>query len=422
MNETIIGTLVSQYADGAPFLWLLRDAAVGEPHFDLADLAELDDRLEAHLDGLRIAGDAGWEACKEELAWEEPGEIFTVAHIAFERSDDVGRIQEVLEAAKSTVECERGLVSALGWIPYDTVEARVEQLVGASAPELRRLGIGAMAAHRRDPGDRLSEGLTDEDTLLRARALKAAGQLGRADLLPAIRDHLKDDDPLCSLWASWSAALVGEAAAVGPLKNITVSDSEYRQLAMDMAMRRMGHADALAWQSELAQTEETMRLAVIGAGVIGDPTAVPWLLERMAVPELARVAGEAFTMMTGVDLVYDDLEREEPEGFEAGPTENPEDEDVAMDPDEDLPWPDSALIGDWWNQNKNNFPPGKRYLIGKPQAEEWLNEVLRTGRQRQRAAAALELAILHPEKPLFEVRAPGFRQQAILGTRRVRSE
>lgn len=417
MTDT--STILTQYADGSPFLWLLRDAAVGEPHYDLSDLAELDGRLEAHLDGLRIAGDAGWEACKEELAWEEPGEIFTAANLAFERSDDVGRIEEVLEAAKSAVECERGLVSALGWLPYDTVKARIEQLVGASAPELRRLGIGAMAAHRRDPGAKLSEALSDDDTLLRARALKAAGQLGRTDLLPAIRDHLKDDDLLCRQWAAWSAALMGEAAAA-PLKEIAVSESAWGQVAMDMAMRRMGHADALVWQRELAQTEATMRLAVIGAGVVGDPATIPWLLEQMAVAELARVAGEALTMITGVDLVYDKLEREAPEDIAAGPTDDPEDEDVAMDPDEELPWPDPAPIGDWWNQNKSEFRAGKRCLIGKPQAEEWLHQVLRTGHQRQRAAAALELAILQPGKPLFEVRAPGFRQQAALGVGRVR--
>jgi len=34
--------------------------------------------------------------------------------------------------------------------------------------------------------------------------------------------------------------------------------------------------------------------------------------------------------------------------------------------------------------------------------------------QRQRAAAVLEMAILQPGQPLFEVRAPGFRQQQIL--------
>ena len=78
-------------------------------------------------------------------------------------------------------------------------------------------------------------------------------------------------------------------------------------------------------------------MAVIGAGVIGDPVSIPWLIEQMMIPELARVAGEAFTMITGVDIAYEDLEGEWPAGFEAGPTEDPEDENVAMDPDEDLP-------------------------------------------------------------------------------------
>jgi hypothetical protein len=41
-------------------------------------------------------------------------------------------------------------------------------------------------------------------------------------------------------------------------------------------------------------------------------------------------------MITGVDIAYEDLEGVWPEGFEAGPTENPENENVAMDPDEDL--------------------------------------------------------------------------------------
>ena len=65
----------------------------------------------------------------------------------------------------------------------------------------------------------------------------------------------------------------------------------------------------------------------------GDPAIMPWLIQMMEVPELARVAGESFTMITGVDIAYEDLEGEWPEGFEAGPTENPEDENVEMDSD-----------------------------------------------------------------------------------------
>jgi len=52
--------------------------------------------------------------------------------------------------------------------------------------------------------------------------------------------------------------------------------------------------------------------------------------------------------------------------------------------------------------------------LGQPISPEHLYKVLKTGFQRQRATAALELAILQPGQPLFEVRAPGFRQQQIL--------
>ncbi len=138
--------------------------------------------------------------------------------------------------------------------------------------------------------------------------------------------------------------------------------------------------------------------------------SVPWLIEQMKIPELARVAGEALTMITGLELDSAPFEGQWPEGFEAGPTEDPEDENVEMDPDENLPWPDREKIAEWWRKNQDRFENGTRYLVGRPMTVEWLNDVLRNGYQRQRAAAALELAIRQPGTPLFEVRAPGWRQ------------
>ncbi len=85
-----------------------------------------------------------------------------------------------------------------------------------------------------------------------------------------------------------------------------------------------------------------------------------------------------------------------------------------MDADLNLAWPDPALIQKWWNARQGNFAKGTRYLLGQPITPESLREALKTGYQRQRAAAALELAILKPGGPLFEVRAPGWRQQGML--------
>jgi uncharacterized protein (TIGR02270 family) len=185
-----------------------------------------------------------------------------------------------------------------------------------------------------------------------------------------------------------------------------------------MALRRMSVVEAHHWRQAVAQKAHLQKIALIGAGAIGDPALVPWLIEYMSVPEMARVAGESCAMITGVDLAYEQLEGKWPEGFEAGPTENPEDEDVQMDPDEDLPWPEPRLIQEWWQKNKANFRSGVRYLCGKPISEQQCHHVLRYGYQRQRAAAAIELVMMKPGQPLFEVRAPGFRQQKLLGLKK----
>jgi uncharacterized protein (TIGR02270 family) len=412
-QSRVIPVIIEQHAEEAAFHWLLRDAAVCAPHYSLDDLARLDNRLDAHIDGLRIAGEAAWEICHEQLGWEEAGEVFVSAVLAFESGNEA-RMQAVLEVGSTSRELSRGLVSALGWLPYQQAERYIQQLVTAESSDLRRIGIAVYAAHRQDPGQWLIDALSDSALLLKARALSAVGQLGRVDLLPIVRSNLAADDDMCRFAAAWSAALLGDINAVAPLKSIAGLNVPYREKAAETALRRMDLRDAHDWQRELAQTPEQIRLAVIGAGIIGDPAQIPWLIEYMHVPEFARVVGEAFTVITGVDLAYEDLEGEWPEGFEAGPTEDPEDENVEMDPDENLPWPNPDLVQRWWEQHRRQFQTGTRYLLGQPITLEWLQQVLRIGRQRQRAAAALELAMKQPGEPLFEVRAPGFLQQQLL--------
>src|SRR5207247_8621502 len=136
-------------------------------------------------------------------------------------------------------------------------------------------------------------------------------------------------------WAAWTLALVSsDKDAIAQLQAVTESDSPYRERAVQIATRRLEPSAAKMWQRKLSQNPKQIRLAIIGAGVLGDPEAVPSLSERMKNPLLARIAGEAFTMITGVDIAYQDLDSDKPEGFEAGPTEKPKDTHVATDVDE----------------------------------------------------------------------------------------
>jgi len=413
-NKRFIPAIIDRHAEDAAFLWLLRDAAVGEPHYSLMDLAQLDNRVEAHLDGLRIAGDAGWSACMAMLeANSEPGEVFAAAALAFQGGDGK-RIDTVVNAGSSSPENFRALVSALGWLEFADIEPIVNHLLSANNNLYRRIGIAAHAIHRRDPGEALTAAVTEPDPALRARALCAAGELRRHDLLGALRDNFQSDDEACRFWACWSAVLLGEHAALRPLMAFVNFATRYREQALRLVLRVQDGAEAQNWLKGLLQDQAQQRYVLMGCGITGDPLYITTLIKQMAVPELARVAGEAFSLITGVDLAYQDLEGEWPEGFEAGPTENPEDEDVDLDPDEDLPWPEQALVQQWWSDNKGRFQSGQRYLLGEPVSIVQCNTVLQTGFQRQRIAAALELALLQPDQPLFETRAPGFRQQRLL--------
>lgn len=417
----IIPAVVSQHAEEASFLWLLRARAVTAPHYDLADLAKLDSRIDAHLDGLRIAGDAAWPLLAAPLEAGDAGDVFAAAVRALE-SGEPSRWQAVLAAVDADAERAPGLVSALGWLEWERVAAAAGALAQDVSPLRRAIGIAAAAVHRRDPGAPLRETLDAAergtggssggiDPWLAARAFKAVGELGLVDLRDKLRAGWRHDDRRARYWAAWASARLGDGGAAGVLIEMARTPGLFRDEAAAMAMRVAGADDGPRWHAALvALGASCARQAAIAAGALGDPALVPWLIEQMRVDEIARVAGESFTAITGADLALLDLDRDQPEDFAAGPTEDPADEDVALDPDEDLPWPDASLVSAWWAEHAGSFRAGTRYLVGAPLSADHAAHVLRTGLQRHRSAAALTLALSSPDSPLFETRAPATRQ------------
>ena len=78
--------------------------------------ARLDDRVEAHLDGLRIAGQEGWDIAREALGPGDAGEVFTLAVLAFEQGERRPGFRTSLTVGTASPELERVIVSAVGWI------------------------------------------------------------------------------------------------------------------------------------------------------------------------------------------------------------------------------------------------------------------------------------------------------------------
>lgn len=88
----------------------------------------------------------------------------------------------------------------------------------------------------------------------------------------------------------------------------------------------------------------------------------------------ARIAGNVFSLITGVDL--DDMNLTPGNSEEIQPEndhrqqvttelaeEITDDFDDGPDPNEVLPWPNPDKITAWWQSNQKNYIVGQRYLM-----------------------------------------------------------
>lgn len=406
---------VSRHFEEASFLWTLRRRAVDASRYTFADLELLDERVEAHLDGLRIAGSASEAVIDEALSAAGPGEIFTATALALE-SGSAARLSPVLELAR---ESEAGLdafISAHCWLPWPRVAGSMGQLAREDDAVLCRVALTVHATHGQEPGSVLPRALASIDAGLRARALQVVGELRRRELLPVARQALTSEDEACRFFAARTCVLLGERAALPVLRSLAEKAGPHAAEAVSMAVRRMERGEAREWLMGFTERPEHHRLALAGSAALGDTFFIPWLLRMMRVPERARAAGEAFRSITGADLSERPLEGSAPEASEDAAAQ--EDEVPEADADTDLPWPAPDAVEAWWAERKGTFHPETRYLLGRPMSPESLREVLGLGRQRERSAAALELAMRHPGQVLFDVGAPAFIQRQRLAAPR----
>lgn len=406
-----IAHIVEQHAEESANLRTIRSLLVAAPHVRLGDLARHDKRLAAHLDGLAVAGDYGRSVCQAALEDPGIGEVFTATVRAIEDRNTQG-LEKLFALVTAVPQSQPGFVSAFGWVSAQFLQGTIRNLLVSSDPFHRQTGIAACAMHQVDLGVALVKAVADTDARLRAYALRAAGETGRCDLLEACLGALNDTDAACRFAAASSAVLLGDRnVAIDGLKEMALRPGPGRIQALRLVLKCLDASQPTLFLKALAADPANIRLLIHGAGIAGDPHFVPWLIKQMEDPKLARLAGESFCFVTGLYLDKQELNRNRPEGFESGPSDDPDDPDVAMDPDDNLPWPDPAKLGKWWGLNSSRFSVGERYFMGGGVNQQNCGRVLREGYQRQRIAAAEHLCLLQPGTPLFQTSAPAWRQQ-----------
>jgi uncharacterized protein (TIGR02270 family) len=384
-------------------------------------LCRFDERLSQLVDKL-----SEWPVLAERFLQHEPpafkhGLVFVTAVVAL-RGGASRVFDELLTQLESDPELLPPIASALGWLEYGEVRSHIGRLLEASSPALLQLALAAATAHRVDPGLALDRALDANRSPLRASALEAIGRLALSNLQPRLRAALSDEDVTCRFWAAWSAVRLGDHAGVAVLGRLVSECGVFARPACDMALRALDPDRGVRAHSRLLSVDK--RLAVLAAGIVGDCRLVPWLLDLMESDPLAGAAGAAFSLMTGRDLRRHDLDAgpydlartevsadaSESQPTSVRPNQQESEESLGDEVNADLVRPDAVKVRKWWDENRHTFAPRVRYLAGVPVRPSELMNILRAGDQRQREAAALEYALLHPDAPMINVMAPAHRQ------------
>ena len=415
-TSPVIESVVAQHADEAHFLWFLRETLISAPHVGLHALNRHDNRLAAHLDGLAVGREYALELHAASTADPVPGFFFTAAVIAIEAALETLR-EGVIARAKGSARIRRELVAAFGWVEPRHLRGIVRGLLQSPDPFRRYLGLAACAVHRVAANSAHDEALRDTDAPLAARALRMVGELGKLDAEPVCARMLESPDPTAQFWAAWSAVLLGNrGAAIEVLRDRCLEAGKQSERALRTLLQAVSSAQGHETLREIARDPARWRAVIFGCGIVGDPTYVPWLIQGMRDPVRARLAGEALSHITGLDLAQG-FEVPRPLAFEEPVMRGQEPPSVSVASDEHLPWPDVDRIEAWWSANGHRFAPGERYFMGASVTREHCIEILRAANnQRQRVTAAYYLCLQQPGTGLFEWRAPGDRQRRLLAT------
>ncbi|WP_434345608.1 TIGR02270 family protein [Myxococcus virescens] len=408
--------VLEEHLDEAEFRWLHWKRALEAPDFTLDEAATREERLLAHLEGLEDT-DALDTVVRPAFDSEEAPRISAAAYALL----GLGEVDEALVRLRGAEAPARAaILRALEVSEAPRLGARLLELLTLEDTALQAGVLEALAFRQEAPAEVLARFLTHEEPRARIAALRGALPLPE----DAVRRHLPA--LLDSAHAGIRAAAMEAGLASGVRlaweacrKEVQVPGAHAREAMVLLALG--GDEAEAALLVDLLESAELRAHALWALGFSGRVAAMESCVRYLAVPEVARLAGEAFSAMTGLRLegAFALPPGETPEGAPA-PLEEEEslDADLAPRPEDDLPWPDVAAVKHWWVQNQARFVKGTRYLQGQPFTGPVLVEALESSPMRRRHVLARELVIRTRGQHRIPTRAFTHRQREALAQAR----
>ncbi|ATB51044.1 TIGR02270 family protein [Corallococcus macrosporus] len=408
----VLVDVLEEYLDAAEFRWLQWERALEAPDFTLEETAEREERLLAYLEGLEDA-DALDTVVRPAFDAEEAPRVSAATHALLA----LGEVDEVLVRLRGVVAPARAaILRAVEVSEAAGLGARLLELLKLEDEALRAGVLEALAFRQEAPTEVLARFLTHEEPRARIAALRAGLPLPEEAVrrhLPALLDSAHPGIRAAAMEAGLASGV--RMAWESCRKEVQAPRAHAREA---MVLLALGGDEAEATLLvDLLASAELRADALWALGFSGRVAAMEACVRYLSVPEVARLAGEAFSAMTGLRLedAFALSPGETPGGAPAPPEEEESlDADLTPRPEDDLPWPDVAAVKDWWARNQTRFAKGTRYLLGQPFSGPVLVEALASSPMRRRPVLARELAIRTGGQHRIPTRAFTWRQREAL--------
>lgn len=379
-----------------------------KPDFAWPDAADIEARIEAHLDALLIGGEPALEVCRHVAREGDFGELFG-ATVVFCRQHQAPLLAEVLRQMdfKDTKK-QLALVMAMRKALPTTWAGFVEQAL-VQGDERLIAPLAAVSGHLRLPHGAALVAALQRSPAQALPVIEALGRLRDASAEPALQAALREPDAAVRNAAALALWRMGRGLPDMAAKPLTCA------LAGGPAM-----AEALRQRIEAGQAGAEEVLAL---GVLGYVPAWPLIYQALSQPALAEAAATALQWATGAALQAEVFVPEEVDEqalfkhelqawqqYKQAPTRldgQPFGEVMSK------PMVDPAAWQQWFAANAGRFDSRLRYHGGQPCSPAVLVSSLLSpqGDARLRRCAALELDIRYGCPVPFEVDMD-VRQQA----------
>jgi uncharacterized protein (TIGR02270 family) len=399
LPRPLIPEIIFRHIDDAAFFWQQRNLKVHTPSAYPKEIDALDQRIKVHMNGIFAAGSAAWPIILEALALTcRASEIFVATSAALALTENEKHIQFLLNKITDAELLKSGFLSACAWYDKTRVYPVLKRMIASGSEQHSDIAIAACALRRIDPGESLLLRLESKDTLPLPKVLRDIGESGLTIYQPQLRAFLGHGQLHIQFWAARSLVLMGDRGQAFQFLCDIAENAQHswQGRALMLVMRILPFDQALQLVSQVHKSGSQPRFEIIAAcSELGAIETMDWLIQQMAVPDTAMIAGEAFTRITGLDLKENALHTERtPENNTSVNTENTE---------SDQPLPDAEKVAQWWQTHQSEFKPGQRYLLGQPLDQTQLQYALNNGTQKIRHSAALELMLSGVHKRLFNI-------------------